>query len=106
MLPAPEGEVRARAVAMADVLGSAARVGRGTGRVGGGALPLTELEGPVVEVSAPSVTALARRLRANDPPVLARIEDDRLVLDPRTLTAAEAAAAAQAVRRGMASPDS
>jgi len=106
MLTAPEGELRARAEAMADVIGSAARVGRGTGRVGGGALPLTELEGPVVEVSAPSVTALARRLRANDPPVLARIEDDRLVLDPRTLTAAEAAAAAQAVRRGMASPDS
>ena len=106
MLTAPEGELQARAEAMADVIGSAARVGRGTGRVGGGALPLTELEGPVVEVSAPSVTALARRLRANDPPVLARIEDDRLVLDPRTLTAAEAAAAAQAVRRGMASPDS
>jgi L-seryl-tRNA(Ser) seleniumtransferase len=106
MLTAPEAELQARAQAIAGAIGPAARVGRGTGRVGGGALPLTELEGPVVEVRAPSVTALARRLRANDPPVLARIEDDRLVLDPRTLTAAEAAAAAQAVRRGMASPDS
>jgi len=106
MLTAPEAELQARAQAMAEVIGPAALVGRATGRVGGGALPLTELEGPVVEVAAPSVAALARRLRADDPPVLARIEGDRLVLDPRTLTDGEAASAAQAVRRGMASPDS
>ena len=26
-----------------------------------------------------------RRLRASDPPVIARIEDDRVMLDPRTV---------------------
>ena len=26
-----------------------------------------------------------RRLRANDPPVIARIEDDQVLLDPRTV---------------------
>ena len=31
-------------------------------------------------------SSLAAALRAGDPPVLARVEDDRLLLDPRTLT--------------------
>ena len=30
--------------------------------------------------------ALARALRAHDPPVIARIHDGRVLLDPRTLT--------------------
>jgi L-seryl-tRNA(Ser) seleniumtransferase len=45
---------------------------------------------------------LALRLRAGDPPVIARIEDGRLLLDPRTLTDAEVDAAAAAVRRAVA----
>jgi len=81
-------------------------VARSSGRVGGGALPLLELEGPVVVVSTPAPDALALRLRVGDPPVVARIEDGALVLDPRTLTDAEARLVAYAVRRGIASPDS
>ena len=53
------------------------------GRVGGGALPLLELPGPVVALPDAS---LAAALRAGDPPLVGRIEDDRLLLDPRTLT--------------------
>ena len=55
---------------------------------------------------APSPDELALRLRAGDPPVVARIEDERLVLDPRTLTDEEARLVVYAVRRGIASPDS
>jgi L-seryl-tRNA(Ser) seleniumtransferase len=57
-------------------------------RVGGGALPLLELPGPAVAVSVEGVTPddLAARLRAADPPVVGRIEEGRLLLDPRTLT--------------------
>ncbi|MDA0169383.1 L-seryl-tRNA(Sec) selenium transferase [Solirubrobacter taibaiensis] len=53
-----------------------------TGRVGGGALPLFELPGPVVALPDAS---LAAALRAGDPPLVGRIEADRLLLDPRTL---------------------
>jgi L-seryl-tRNA(Ser) seleniumtransferase len=61
-------------------------------KVGGGALPLLELPGPAVALARPGLSAdeLAARLRAGDPPVVGRIEDDRLLLDPRTLTDAEA----------------
>ncbi len=53
-----------------------------TARVGGGALPLLELPGPVVALPD---AALAAALRAGDPPLIGRIEDGRLLLDPRTL---------------------
>jgi L-seryl-tRNA(Ser) seleniumtransferase len=57
--------------------------------VGGGALPDIEIPGFVVRVdlAAGGTTAdqLARRLRSADPPVLARIQRDALLLDPRTL---------------------
>jgi L-seryl-tRNA(Ser) seleniumtransferase len=41
-----------------------------------------ELPGPVVALPDAS---LAEPLRRGDPPLVGRIEDDRLLLDPRTL---------------------
>ena len=68
-------------------------------RVGGGALPLVELRGPVVALDggARGVDALADALRAGDPPVVGRIADDRLLLDPRTMGEEELEPAARAV---------
>ena len=63
-------------------------------RVGGGALPLLELPGPVVALPDAS---LAAALRAGDPPLLGRIEHDRLLLDPRTLAEEEIALAIAAI---------
>lgn len=71
----------------------------GIARVGGGALPLTDLPGPVVALDG----ALAAPLRAGDPPLIGRVHEGRLLLDPRTLTDAEvdeAAALVAAARRG------
>jgi L-seryl-tRNA(Ser) seleniumtransferase len=59
-----------------------AEVIESSGRVGGGALPLVELPGPVVALPD---AGLAEPLRRADPPLVGRIEDDRLLLDPRTL---------------------
>jgi L-seryl-tRNA(Ser) seleniumtransferase len=41
--------------------------------------------------------ALARSLRAHDPPVIARIHDGRVLLDPRTLTDEDVPLVASAV---------
>lgn len=46
-----------------------------------------------------SVTELERRLRLGEPHVIARIADDRLLLDPRTLTLDEEREVIEALAR-------
>ncbi|MEA2291644.1 MAG: L-seryl-tRNA(Ser) seleniumtransferase [Solirubrobacteraceae bacterium] len=96
MLTADAGELAARAARLAEAIGDGAEVVESVAKVGGGALPLLELPGPVVAVAG-DAEALAARLRAADPPVAARIERDRLLLDPRTLADDEVALVAAAV---------
>ncbi len=104
MLSAGEEELARRAAILAE--GTGGEVVSAVGRVGGGALPLLELPGPVVAIDpdparAGGADGLAAALRRHDPPVMARIRQDRLLLDPRTLTdeeAREVARADQAVR--------
>ena len=81
MLTVDEPTLRARAERLAHNIGE---VVDGVAKVGGGALPLLELPGPVVAVDGPA-DELAARLRGADPPVVGRIQDGRLLLDPRTL---------------------
>ena len=57
----------------------------GRSAVGGGSLPGETLPTHLVTLAADSPDAVAARLRAGEPPVITRIEDDRLVLDPRTV---------------------
>jgi L-seryl-tRNA(Ser) seleniumtransferase len=104
MLASGEEELAARAALMRDAIGDAARVIAASGRVGGGALPLLELEGPVCAVDPGSVGVdeLAGRLRANEPPVIARASQGWLLLDPRTLSDEDARIAAEAVAGALA----
>ena len=53
-------------------------------------------------VSAPSADAFARRLREHDPPVIARIEDGRVLLDARTVLDGEDATIVAALRAALA----
>jgi len=94
MLEAAEDELRARAERIAAGGG---RLDRATAKVGGGALPLLELEGPVVALDGGD--DLAAALRAADPPVIARISEGRVLLDPRTMTDEEADTVAEVLRR-------
>ena len=96
MLTADDATLRARAQRLADATGGT--VVEAVARVGGGALPLLELPGPAVALEGGDPGALAAALRRGDPPVVARIADGRVVLDPRTLTDAEVGLAAAAVR--------
>jgi L-seryl-tRNA(Ser) seleniumtransferase len=104
MLAAGGDELRARADLMSDRVGRASRVIEASGKVGGGALPLLELAGPVcaVDPGALGLDELARRLRAGEPPVVGRAREGWLLLDPRTLTDDQAREAADAVVSALA----
>ncbi|NLC52146.1 MAG: L-seryl-tRNA(Sec) selenium transferase [Firmicutes bacterium] len=71
--------------------------------VGGGAMPQAELPSYTVFVSPYeiSVGTLIERLHAGTPPVVARIENDKLVLDPRTLQPGEEEALINAVASAL-----
>ncbi|MDT8341077.1 MAG: L-seryl-tRNA(Sec) selenium transferase [Longimicrobiales bacterium] len=94
-LDAAAGEL-ARAVAgVAARAGARVSVGASTGRVGGGTFPEHPLPARVLRVESAGgggeggAMALAARLRGWDPPVVARVEGDALLVDPRTLQEGE-----------------
>ncbi|MXY32025.1 MAG: L-seryl-tRNA(Sec) selenium transferase [Gammaproteobacteria bacterium] len=104
MIAASPRELLERATRLAAALearGVPARVSPGTSLVGGGTCPGVALDTFVVEpdTRARSVSAVAGRLRRGDPPVLARVEDDRLSLDPRTVEPEEEALLVERVVR-------
>ncbi len=92
---APE-RLRERALAFArflerEGLGFAAEVIDGSSAVGGGAAPTLEVPTSLVAITHAALrpAELCARLRAADPPVLARVLDDRLLLDLRTVAEEE-----------------
>jgi L-seryl-tRNA(Ser) seleniumtransferase len=96
MLWSSAEEIRARAQVMADALRSRARgaevaVVPGESAVGGGAAPLVALETFLLAIAAGGrgPDALAAALRAGDPPVVARVAGDRLLVDLRTVAVSE-----------------
>jgi L-seryl-tRNA(Ser) seleniumtransferase len=91
MLREPADAVRARAERLAALVGG--EVEPTAARVGGGALPLAELESFACAVEE----ELAPRLRAGEPPVVTVVRDGRCLLDCRTLADGEIDAAAAAV---------
>jgi L-seryl-tRNA(Ser) seleniumtransferase len=95
MLTLDAAELAARASALAGALGKGLPATRqpelrsGQSAVGGGALPAAVLPTTLVAIDAGPMgpDGLALRLRMGDPPVVARVSDDRVLLDPRTLPA-------------------
>ena len=65
----------------------------GIGRVGGGALPMSDLPGPRVAIRPRKISAarLEQGLRSGEPPVIAIVKDEALLLDPRTMLKDQAA---------------
>jgi L-seryl-tRNA(Ser) seleniumtransferase len=94
MLRMTREEIAARAEALAAALtrhGWTARTIDGVSTVGGGSAPGAELPTCLVELSRDGMTAvqIEQYLRTLDPPVVARIQDDRVLLDLRTVIADE-----------------
>ena len=100
MISMPLDEIAKRAKQWTRKLrqaGIQAEVVEGRSTVGGGSLPGETLSTWLVAVACDSPDAFAARLRQNDPPIVARIEDGRLVLDPRTVAEGEEKALLSAV---------
>jgi L-seryl-tRNA(Ser) seleniumtransferase len=57
----------------------------GRSTVGGGSLPTEEMPTFLLALDPPSADAFLSTLRNAHPPIIARIEDDRVLLDPRTV---------------------
>jgi L-seryl-tRNA(Ser) seleniumtransferase len=101
MLSEDAASVGRRADALAAHLAAVLEVAAadGTSEVGGGSFPGATVPTRVLRLRAPGMAAadLAARLRAAAPPVIARVQDDRVVLDPRTIAPTELDAVARAV---------
>lgn len=71
----------------------------GVGFSGGGALPGEGLPTTLLKVSVDRPERLSAWLRAQDTPIVARVADGALLVDPRTLLEGEAAVVVDALRR-------
>ena len=90
MLRMTAADIAPRAEALAAALNASgwiARVVDGTSTVGGGSAPGAALPTRLVEIRRDGLSAdqIEQHLRALDPPIVARIQDDRVVLDLRTV---------------------
>jgi len=101
MLAADPETLSARAKRIAAGIGEGAGIVAASAKVGGGALPLLELAGPAVALEG-EPEALAGTLRAGEPPVIVRIHDGQVLLDPRTLTEEELPLLVRAARAALA----
>jgi len=104
MIATPLDAIGRRARRWARAIGGGASVVDGVSMVGGGALPEEGVATKLVSIAAPGGAAdvLARRLREQDPPVIARIERDAVLLDPRTVHPREDKALIAALRAARA----
>jgi len=90
MLGSSVDEIGTRAAALATALGAngwRARIIDGVSTIGGGSAPGAELPTRLVQLERDGLSAdqIEERLRSSDPPVIARIQDDHVVLDLRTV---------------------
>jgi L-seryl-tRNA(Ser) seleniumtransferase len=108
MLTIPLTQLRKRARHLQHLLeqetqGAVIEIIRATSQVGGGALPLQDLPTWAVAVKPHTarIEALEAELRNQDPPIIARIIDDQLCLDLRTIQADELRIIAQGITQAL-----
>lgn len=77
-------QVRGRAEAWRDELGQG-DVAEGQSTVGGGSLPGESIPTFLLGLKVKSAQKFLRALRENNPPIIARTENDKVLLDPRTV---------------------
>ena len=84
MIATTPEQIQARARHWAAELGSG-EILAGQSTVGGGSLPEETLPTFLLALKVPQAKRFLARLRAANPPVIARVEEDRALFDPRTV---------------------
>ena len=93
MISAPRAAIEERAERWRSALALPAGAGAGVewsqSMIGGGSLPGESLPTAVLALRGPALDTarFAARLRRGDPPVVARLAHDAVLLDPRTVAA-------------------
>jgi len=77
-------QVKARAEAWRNTLGQG-EVVESESTVGGGSLPDESMPTYVLSLNVKSADRLLKKLREANPPIIARTENDKVLLDPRTV---------------------
>ena len=99
MISQTSAELRARTEQMRGRLdGLLVSIIEGNSVIGGGSTPGQPLQSFLIAIDCKDVVEAERRCRLGDPPVVARIEDGRLVFDLRTVFANEEEELAAAIR--------
>jgi L-seryl-tRNA(Ser) seleniumtransferase len=93
--------IRARAEKIAAAIGAPASLVDGRSVTGGGSLPGEYLETALISIAAEHPSALTDALRRGDPPVVARIDRDAVVLDLRTVAPDDDAVLENVVRSAL-----
>jgi L-seryl-tRNA(Ser) seleniumtransferase len=101
MIAAPLETLRQRAQTWADFLRQG-EVTPGLSKIGGGSLPGETLPTFLLVLQAPSPIRVMEQLRGNIPPIIARLEDNHLVFDPRTVLPEEESSLLQGISQIMA----
>lgn len=88
MIMTPPEEIKRRAESFVTRLsGPGVEIVEGESLIGGGSTPEQPLPTWLIAIAGGDVAGLERNLRAGSPPVVARVENNRLLLDLRTVSA-------------------
>ena len=104
MIAAPLEEIERRAILWANAISGLARVIPGETMVGGGSLPGGTLPTRLVAISGKSkkyrntAQLFSQRLRQREIPIIGRISENTLLIDPRTVFPEEDEVVLQAIR--------
>ncbi len=103
MILMPLDEIRARAERVAASLnGFSCGIRETDSVIGGGSTPDQTIRSWAIELDVPDAARFERRLRVGSPPVIARIERDKVILDIRTVADEEESRLAEAVNSARA----
>jgi L-seryl-tRNA(Ser) seleniumtransferase len=100
MIAASPKALRSRAVDWASALGQG-EVIPGESTVGGGSLPGETLPTWLLALEVKSPDRFLRHLRQGQPPVIARLQEDRAILDPRTVLPEEEASLVESLKGAL-----
>ena len=107
MIGTSEGELEDRAYHWQTVIGTRSLVLRGLSTIGGGSLPGETLRTWLLALECDGLPGgaqgVVKRLRESSTPVLARIEGDRVLMDPRTVFLEEEDNLLRAIRESLES---